>query len=156
MELKFAEAIAITFVSKLNNIKLLKRAELCGSIRRKKSEVHDADIVVVPTPNTDLVKHLKNFYKCNRAGSKLVNLTYKELDIDVYITTDENYEVIKLIRTGSAEHNKKLCGLAIQKGWKLWADGSGLRTGDGDLISNTEHGILEKLLGKYVEPESRD
>lgn len=135
---------------------LVEKISICGSIRRKKPEVNDADIIVLPKLNKNITGYLKNFHKCIRAGNKIVTVTYRGLDIDVYIATPENFGVLQLIRTGSAEHNKKLCTLALKKGWKLWADGSGLRTGDGDLISNTEIGILEKLLGKYVEPEERE
>ena len=146
----------ITFSIELVNMHLVEKISICGSIRRKKPEVNDADIIVLPKLNKNITGYLKNFHKCIRAGNKIVTVTYRGLDIDVYIATPENFGVLQLIRTGSAEHNKKLCTLALKKGWKLWADGSGLRTGDGDLISNTEIGILEKLLGKYVEPEERE
>ena len=156
MQLETARKIAMGFCDEIFEKGLVETALICGSIRRKKPEVNDADIVVVPQPNRDLSGYLKNFYKCERAGKKLVNLAYKGLDIDVYITDKENFEVVKLIRIGSAEHNTKLCGIALKKGWQLHADGRGLLDGDGNLISNTERGIVEKLLGKYVEPEERN
>ena len=61
----------------------------------------------------------------------------------------------QLIRTGSAEHNRKLCSMALKKGMKLHADGRGLYKDD-EMVSNTEEGILQILLGKYVKPEKRD
>ena len=39
---------------------------------------------------------------------------------------------------------------------KLKANGDGLFDNNGKLISDTERGILEKLLGRYVEPEKRE
>ena len=77
--------------------------------------------------------------------------------IEIYLTNDKDYEVIKLIRTGSKEHNMKLCILAKKKGLSLKAGGKGLVTDDRneEIISNTEEGILSNLLNKYIEPKDR-
>ena len=52
-------------------------------------------------------------------------------------------------------HNIKLCSNAKAKGWHLYANGKGLYAGD-KMIDNTEKGILEKLIGKWIPPEERD
>ena len=44
--------------------------------------------------------------------------------------------------------------MAINKGWRMKSGGEGLILPDGKAI-RTEKDILEKLLGKYVEPEQR-
>ena len=46
--------------------------------------------------------------------------------LDLYIATAETWATLLLIRTGSKEHNIKLCSLARQKGMVLHADGRGL------------------------------
>jgi DNA polymerase/3'-5' exonuclease PolX len=73
-----------------------------------------------------------------------------------------------LIRTGSKEHNIKLCQQAKRRGMKLHADGSGLEkmlAGQGHEIDNsttsripcpTEQSIFEALGLVYAEPWERE
>ncbi len=138
MELEKAKKIAEEYVNSVRD--QYKKIEIVGSIRRGKKEVKDIDIVAIP-----------KFFQ----DKKIIRFNHKDIQIDIYLATETNYECLKLIRTGSAEHNKMICGLALRKGWKLHADGKGLMKGD-DLITNTEKGILEKLLGKYIEPDNRE
>jgi len=139
MERKQAELISRDYISK--NSSDFEKIEVCGSIRRKKPNVKDIDVVAVP--------------KFNVNGKKINRFEYNGIQIDIYYATRANFEVLKLIRTGSAEHNINLCIRAKQKGWKLHADGRGLMEEE-EVIDNTERGILEKLLGKYIEPEDRE
>jgi len=138
MKLEQAKQIAIEYVE-LNKSKYSK-VEVVGSIRRNKSECKDIDIVAIPIIKTD---------------KKILKEDFKGMKVEIYLTNETDYEVIKLIRTGSAEHNKKLCILAKQKGMSLKAGGEGLVNNDG-VIDKTEKGILTVLLGKYIEPEERN
>ena len=115
------------------------KIEIVGSIRREKSEVKDVDLIAIP-------KYPQN--------KKIIRLNYKDIQIDIYLATEGTFECLRLIRTGSAEHNRMLCSLALQKGWKLKASGEGLITKDKTL--KVEKEILEALLGKYVEPKDRE
>jgi DNA polymerase/3'-5' exonuclease PolX len=136
------------------------RIEIVGSIRRECPEVNDVDLILIPKSNfkealdklNDEPQYLKHTLK--KKGEKMIVYELDELQYDLYICTEQNWEVIKLIRTGSKEHNKKLCLLAIKKGMSLKAGGEGL-VKDGIVISNTEEGILKELLGKYIEPKDR-
>jgi len=129
-----------------------------GSIRRKKLEVNDIDIVIMP-------KWISPFFvpefipqdaEVIKSGIKLLSFIWKDTQFDVYFATENTYETLVLIRTGSAEHNIKLCSIAKSKGWKLKANGIGLLDKNDCIISNTEIGILEALLGKYIPPEERE
>lgn len=133
---------------------IVEKAEVCGSIRREKPEVKDIDIVLIPRQGIDLQGYIKNRFNCLQMGKKIIRLKYKEADIDIYVATNENFETLKLIRTGSALHNKKLCSIAKSRNWRLHADGQGLETDKGWFVG--EEPILTALLGKYVEPRDRD
>ena len=139
--MNITQAITISRDYILKNNANFDRIEVCGSIRREKPEVNDIDIVAIP--------------KFDVGKKKINRFDYNGIQIDIYYATNQNFDVLKLIRTGSAEHNKMLCITALRKGWKLHADGRGLMRGE-ELIDNTEKGILEKLLGKYVEPKDRE
>jgi DNA polymerase (family 10) len=146
---------------------ITERVEICGSIRRKKQIVHDIDIVCIPDPSFitfagHLLRKLPRPSKIIKTGDKLLEVEFsgedfEKIQIDIYVANEQTFEIIKLIRTGSREHNVKLCSLAKQKEMKLHADGRGLFTADDKvLIANTEEGILIKLLGKWIPPEERD
>ena len=132
----------------------VKRAEIVGSIRRECLEVKDIDIILEPN---DMFETFIYEFRSNveKKGKKIITLELNGTQYDLYICTEENWEVSKLIRTGSKEHNKKLCRLAIEKGLHLKAGGEGLMDIDGNVVSNTERGILTFLLNKYVEPKDR-
>lgn len=142
-------------------VKLLKpfsyKIEICGSIRRKKPDVHDIDLVVIPNPEFyDEIKRIFSSDSFIRFGEKIIQLKHEGCQVDIYIATTKSFSVLKLIRTGSAEHNMKLCSMALARGMRLRANGIGLCDGNGYVIADTERKILTTLLGKYIEPEDRD
>ena len=148
------EAITIAEELKTYFLNHANKVEIVGSIRRKKEFVNDIDFVVIAKPF--FVNSLFNLnIKMRKLGKKLLEFAYKDVQVDVYFANEENFEVIKLIRTGSANHNIKLCSLAKNKGMHLFADGQGLWKGF-EKVSDTEEGILKELLGEYIEPEMRE
>lgn len=149
MELEQAKDIALEFMVKIADE--CKKGDIVGSVRRNVPEVHDIDLVVIPKAKPFLFT-----MPAKMRGEKIIRIAYKGIDIDIYIADEKTYEVLKLIRTGSAEHNIKLCSEAKKRGWQLKANGEGLiDLKTGETIDNTEEGILTRLLGKYIEPERR-
>jgi DNA polymerase/3'-5' exonuclease PolX len=140
MKLELAKQIAEEYITL--NMDKYHRMEVAGSIKRKKPLVNDIDIVAIPKIPTE---------------KKILKEEFKGVQVEVYLTNEKEWEVIMLIRTGSKEHNKKLCILAKRKGLSLKAGGKGLVTDDRneEVIANTERDILINLLGKYIEPEER-
>lgn len=144
--------------------------QICGSIRRKKNFVNDIDWVIVPSAESTYEFGQESFDNTITRlhdegkillGKKIKRFNYKGVSIDIYIATELTFQTLMLIRTGSKEHNIKLTTLARGKGLKLFADGSGLCKVDKDekiieVVENTEKGILNNLLGKFVEPEDRN
>jgi len=162
LDYKTAKELADEFVKEIINF--CDKIEICGSIRRKKAKCRDIDLVVLPKEGVVLrrklplvqtwcINHFITF-KIIKEGDKHIQLKYKDVQVDIYIATPENFEVLKLIRTGADWHNKKLCGLAINKGMRMKFD-RGLIDAEGKIVANTEEGILKELLGKYVPPEGR-
>jgi DNA polymerase/3'-5' exonuclease PolX len=122
---------------------------MVGSIRRGKAEVNDVDILAIP-------KRSYGFLAGTRAimrGPQIIRFEQQGAKIDLYLATENNYEVLRMIRTGSAAHNVKLAMIARKKGWQLKFD-HGLITDQGEI--RTEAGILEALLGRVPEPGERE
>ena len=90
--------------------------------------------------------------KILKHGDSIAQLTIKDVNMDLYVTNEQTWEAILLIRTGSAEHNIKLAQIALRKGLKLTH--RGLAKG-GKVIASTEKEIFEALDQPYVEPELR-
>jgi len=149
MKLDEARTIAQNFV--LGIFDHVEVVEIVGSIRRQKPEVNDIDLVVIPKES--FWTKVKEF-NLKRSGKKIIELDLNGIQVDIYIATKENFEVLRLIRTGSAEHNIKLCMEARKKGWKMYANGQGLETNNGWVVG--EEAILKELCGKYIEPQNRE
>jgi len=147
MKLSEGKRIAEAFVEQIKGQCL--KVEVVGSIRRGRPEVNDIDILAIP-------KRAYGFLPGTRAlmrGSQIIRFEEQGARIDLYLATEQNYEVLRLIRTGSAQHNIKLASIAKRRGWELKFD-KGLITDKGEI--STEAGILAALLGRVPEPGERE
>ena len=147
-----------------------------GSIRRGKAEVGDVDIVALPKavdlpgglcgvvkvdPSTvwkNLIPKalVKSGLKLEASGQELHRFSFPSgLQVDVYRARPETWGVILLIRTGSKEHNVKLCTLARSKGLMLSAS-QGVVENHNIVACRTEEGIFNALGLKFVEPKDRE
>jgi DNA polymerase/3'-5' exonuclease PolX len=166
MELIKAKTIAYEVVAKLQPF--CERLELAGSIRRGKPFVHDIDIVCIPANQGQFIQALKDMGKIEMGGEKLIRVKLPSIDLDIYIATPSTWATLFLIRTGSKEHNIKLCSRAKSMGMKLHADGSGLfrlveqksifgevAPREERIAGDTEQSIFEALKLQYLEPSKR-
>ena len=165
MELIKADRIANALAKKLQPF--CDRVEVAGSIRRRKPEVKDIDIVAIPNEN----KIMSRGFFDTRAliaylaaptvkaigpnGLKLASFRFKHTPVDIYWATEETWHTLLLIRTGSKEHNIKLATLAKQKGMHLHANGEGLFFDGNRIAGDSEESIFNALGIPYLEPERR-
>lgn len=178
MNLSEASSIANEVIEKLSGC--FVKFMVCGSIRREKPEVKDIDIVAIvkqDQPFGELTlshwmqkldpegaKQAKTMGKQGSTryvdGNDIKRFHYRGMMIDIYVAQPDEFETLCLIRTGSTEFNKRLTTLARGNGMKLFASGKGLCVVDWQenpikVIASTEHDIMMKLLGRYVEPKDR-
>jgi DNA polymerase/3'-5' exonuclease PolX len=147
MKLLEGKRIATEFVDRIKN--QCHQIEIVGSIRRGRPEINDIDIVAIPKNHRTFLCGLRAEVR----GDKIIRFNFQGAKIDLYLATGETFEVLRLIRTGSAAHNIKLASIAKRKGWELKFD-KGLVTDKGEI--KTEAGILEALLGRVPEPRERE
>ena len=156
MELEKAKQIGTEVLEKIRPY--IDKGEVAGSVRRQKQEVHDIDLVIELKKEfmarTDIKKILKDYGRFELDGKKLVRfITKDEVQIEVYIAHG-NYDSLLMIRTGSLEHNKKLCVKANVLNYSLTAKGL-INKDNGSVIATKEEDIFRELGFGYKEPEER-
>ena len=154
IELERAQKIAEGVVGGLEQY--CEQIEVVGSIRRKKPQVNDIDLVLVPRDRDALDHRLMQLGKLKMSGLKIGRVQMEEITLDVYYATPETFATLLLIRTGSAQNNIRLASLAKKKGWHLAASGDGLFNENGERIAgDSEESIYEALGLPYQRPEER-
>ncbi len=133
-----------------------RRLVVAGSIRRKKPEVRDIDIVLIPRDPWLLMQEIKELGRVVKSGPKITQVKYRGESVDIYFATEAIWATLLLIRTGSVEHNIRLTTMAKEKGWRLAASGDGLFDQAGRRIAgDTEASIFQGLGIPFLEPEER-
>jgi len=137
------------------------KGKIAGSIRRKKPEVHDIDLVIIPIGEFMMMEGIKKILRSygiiEMEGSQIIRVQGKNDEvIDCYIANDKSYEVLVLIRTGSAHHNIQLAKRSLSLGMKLDFSKGLIDRNSGKVIANTEKSIFSALNMTYVEPENRN
>jgi|GEM_PF-415895 len=147
------------------------RCEIAGSIRRKKPEVKDIDLVVIPKPfdigllesGIASVVNRWGFVKGNLqtyTGKAELPCKYTQrilpegIAIDLFFANKLNWGYIYALRTGSLNHNLRV----LVNGWEKqgYKSVDGFLTKDGKVVEVGEEQDLFKIIGiPYVKPEHR-
>jgi DNA polymerase (family 10) len=181
LKLKDAEEYAKKIVTVLTPF--CEKITIVGSIRRRRPEVNDIDIVLISGNEVGLQREIATGtlrevavspydtwtktmplilagpplqLQKGIAGPWLMEFVSPDgFRIDLYRATQDNWGTLLLIRTGSKEHNVKLCSLARDKGLKLSAN-QGVLSDCKVLASRTEDEIFTALGLPYILPEHRE
>lgn len=148
------------------------RVEVAGSFRRLRTVINDLDVVVQPKPLPscwlNMVKALRTEFVAvtEKQGDKLATLYLPVLSVqkgpgyfqvDLYRAEARTWGILLLVRTGSKEHNVKLCSLAIKKGFHLLYSMGLVQTVGGKIVAGrTEEEVFQALGLAYIEPKDRE
>lgn len=147
-----------------------ERIEIAGSLRRMKSEVHDIEFVCIPkkyphknglfdiemVPVTGFQNEINKLerIKGDPTGKYCARKLPEGINLDIFIADENNFGLIMLIRTGSADFNKRILNHGKYK--------CGIASVDGQLIKNNkiipvkEETEIFALFGvEYIEPQFR-
>jgi len=119
-----ANKVAEKFIEKIKKFKGVKKIELAGSLRRKKSEVKDIDILAI-SKNPESV--MDKFTKLDLADDVLAkgptksSIIAKEnnIQVDLRVLDEKSFGSAMVYFTGSKDFNVRLRQLAIKKGYKI-------------------------------------
>lgn len=93
-----------------------ERIEIAGSVRRGRLEVHDAEVVIIPTPDLlpltdDLVQYGKAQYalygdkRTKHWGSNYRGLMFGGIKCELFMTNEDSWGYQYWLRTGPADAN---------------------------------------------------
>ena len=137
------------------------RAELAGSLRRKKETIKDIDIVASARDKD--VEEVMQFFSTQPGVEKVIGkgptkcsvVLEKGINADLRIMPDDKFAFILHHFTGSAEHNTAMRGLAKKMGMKV--SEYGLFKNEDELIPCKDEMEIFAVLGlSYIPPELRE
>jgi DNA polymerase/3'-5' exonuclease PolX len=191
MKLEEAKGIAEGLVEGMRSY--CARVEIAGSIRRRKAEVKDIEIVAIPKwelapveeqardlfgspPRAPQNFNLLHFWATKLSGVRWIKPGTSEvvdwqpkpegkywrgivggrIKLDLFLARPDNFGLIFLIRTGSADFSQAVVTYAKHRTSFRVGEGS-LRDRDGHVLETfEERDVFDALRIDWVEPEQRD
>jgi len=149
--------IAEKIRAELSKVPGVKSVEIAGSLRRRKKDVGDIDILAVSEKPKEVMEAFSNLPQIEelhgRGDTKASGRLNIGIDADLRVVPESSFGSALQYFTGSQLHNIKLRRLAQKKGLKL--SEYGLFKKDKQIAGRNEKEIYEKLGTRYVEPEER-
>jgi len=171
MELAKARAIAGELAEMLKPACL--RIEIAGSIRRRRLEVGDIELLCIPKfdEGVDLLErelgwHMVNGvldYRPDKRGriaygpkNKLLLHKPSGIGVDIFSTTEECWPVALVVRTGGKHTNIEISRRAMERGLHFHAYGRGFtRADNSELVCYSEEDVFKAVGLRYLEPWER-
>lgn len=167
--INIAENAAQSIFKKISSQKGVIRAEIAGSLRRKKEVIGDIDIVV-SAKKGDVKRIMKGFTahdsveRVTGEGDTKSSVVLKEgINCDLRVVSDSEFPFALNYFTGSKEHNIRIRALARENGWTLNEYGFAPAGNDEKgkkskkiLPCKEEKDIYSAVGLEYVEPELRE
>ncbi len=177
IELPLAEAITIVESLKQEMAPECERIEIAGSVRRCKEVIGDLELVAIPKRDADLFGGpglsrldpiLDRMVQEGRLARVKGKDKYKQflipqvpgLQLDLFLTTPEEWGVRFTLSTGSASFNQKLVTQRNKRGIlpsdlyiehnRVW------RVGETDPLQTPEEEDVFDLIGGWIDPWNRD
>jgi len=158
MKLELAEQLAEKIVNQLKPY--CKRIEVAGSIRRKKPEIRDIEICLIPENSklTELAKEVDKWQvvKGRITGKYTQRILSNGMKLDIFIAQMTNWGNIFLIRTGNWKFSKWIMGTKTRQAGYYQKDGYMWINSDTKLACYEEIDVFHHLNMKYIEPENRE
>lgn len=149
-----------------------ERIEIAGSIRRRKPDVGDIELLCIPKfeNGADMldgeIQGMCSMKILDRRRNKRGSTTYgpknklmvyvpSGIGVDIFSTTEECWAVSLVVRTGGKKTNQRIAMAALEKGYQFHAYGSGFSTPHGEIVCRSEREVFEAVGLPYLEPWER-
>lgn len=168
--------VALPLLDAVRKIDGVTRAEIAGSLRRRKETVADVDLIAAVDDVDDAGRVIKKFVNLDGviqtlgAGASKGSVKVSNgMQVDLRVVPTENFGAALLYFTGSKEHNVKIRGLAQKQKmtlneWGLYKldeyekaeKRTAMPPATDAVASKTEESIYKKLGLSFIEPEMRE
>jgi len=150
--------IAQSIELRLRELKGVQKAQVAGSILRRKETVGDADILVVSKDAeavTDFFTGLPEVAHVHAKGPTKSSVRLEMgMDVDLRVVPAKSFGAALNYFTGSKAHNVHLRRMAQDRGWKL--NEYGLFQGEKSIAGRTEEELYDALGLPFIIPELRE
>ncbi len=165
VRIDLALPLGLALLEQIKKMPGVIRAELCGSLRRRRETAKDIDILVSSAnaqPIMDAFVKLPEVLqivgqgptKSSIAAAMQLDGTKVTLNADLRVVPDEAFPFALHYFTGSKEHNIRIRQRAIDHGWSLNEYGMGSET---HRVAAKDEADIFKALGlSYIPPELRE
>ena len=136
----------------------VQKANIAGSLRRRKETIGDVDFLVVsknPKKTMEFFVNLPGVAKIwGQGGTKSSVHMQQGFDMDLRVVPAKSYGSALQYFTGSQAHNINTRKMAIAQGLKLseW----GIFRGNKQIAGDTEQAVYKAIGLPYIEPELRE
>jgi len=159
--LSTAEEVALPVVEGLRELKEVKRAEIAGSLRRRKETVGDLDFIVAsddPEPVMDWFVGQAKVDEITAHGKTKSSVRFEGgLQADLRVVSEEQFPAALHHFTGSKDHNVQMRKRALEQGLSLSEWGIQPKGGDGDYEAVADEAALFARLDlDWIAPELRE
>jgi DNA polymerase (family 10) len=157
-KLSVAQRLARPLLDYLQKARGVKRVEVAGSYRRRKETVGDLDILVISSPDSEVMARLAEYDAVERVISKgstrsTVVLRFG-LQVDVRAVPEEDYGAALHYFTGSKAHTVAIRKIGVSRGLKI--NEYGVFRGEERVAGRTEEEVYAQVGLPYIEPELRE
>ncbi len=156
-----ANEVATFLVEKLKQIKGVKEAAVCGSLRRCLETIGDLDLLVAtdnPKPVLDWFTSKALAAQVTSKGETKASIRlHSGMQADLRIVSPDQYIFALVYFTGSKEHNIKIRTRSLKRGWSLSEYGfEPERKRIARPKVRTEEDLYKALDLSYIPPEIRE
>ena len=141
-----------------NELSVITKIEVAGSLRRMKPTIGDIDILVISTNHGQVADYFTSMNDVKevlgKGRTKISVILKNGLHTDLRLIKESSYGSALLYFTGSKDHNIKLRLKALEKGYKL--SEYGLFKENKQIAGKTEKEVYSKLKMAFIPPELRE
>lgn len=150
--------IAEALLTKLQKLKGVKEASICGSLRRKLETIGDLDFLAASdSPKTAMDWFISQASHVISQGETKSSIRLANgMQADLRIVSPKQYIYALVYFTGSKDHNIKIRTRSLKKGWSLSEYGFEPEKRMAMPKINTEEGLYKALDLSYIPPEIRE
>jgi DNA polymerase/3'-5' exonuclease PolX len=159
IKMKYEHALEIAQSVRDQLAPFCHRCEIAGSIRRKKAECGDVEIVCIPKNPVGYVAVINKWKKVK--GDAIAKYTQRihtsGIKLDIFTATQKNWGLIYAIRTGSADFSHRVLAVGWVKAGYESKDGMLTKKRTGEIVNVQEEADLFRMIfHPFVKPEDRN